>query len=92
MGVFFTLKIVGAVTDSRLNALCFAGTVALAGLIWALVVAASVHPGCIRDETGRAGCLDASAGARAPSCPISMLLPKDDSQQDDSWHVPARDA
>ena len=33
---FFTLKIVGAVTGRRLDAPWFAGTVALAGLIWAL--------------------------------------------------------
>lgn len=69
--VYFTLKIVGAVMDMGLDAPWFTGAIALAGQIWALVVLASVHPGCVRDGVGCAGCLDASAGARTPSCPVS---------------------
>lgn len=79
---FFTLKIVGAVTDKQRDALWLPGTAALPGLIWA-----PAHPGF-----EGMGCSDASAGARAPFCLMSMLLPKADTQQDDLWHVLVRAA
>lgn len=74
---FFTSKIVGAVTDKQHDAVWLPGTAALPGLIWA-----PVHP-----EFEGMGCSDTSAGARAPFCLISVLLPKADSQQDYLWHV-----
>lgn len=57
---FFTLKIVGAVTDKQRDALWLPGTTSFPGLIWALV-----HPGF-----EGMGCSDASAGARHPSAQL----------------------
>lgn len=67
--VFFTLKIVGAVTDKQGDALWLPGTTSFPALIWALV-----HPGFEGME-----CSDASAGARHPSalslCCSPRLIP-----------------